>query len=144
MSTSARAIIALTKIMDNKKNLLSRRIDACEALLSYEAPDETVEKAKAFLTAIFEDSANIGIDDRLSALKLMRKASAPRVTQQTVRSADADKTRELYRDIEIAGRRMRLIAAGMWPPPSKDWADDLLGSDYVAPIDRSLNEVFEG
>jgi hypothetical protein len=144
MSTHARAIVALTKIMDAKKTLLRRRIEACEALLGYEAPEETVEKAKNFLTAVFEDSEHVGIDDRLAALKLMRRASAPRVTQSTVRTADSDKNRETFRQIEIAGRRARLIKAKLWGQQPKSWADDLLGADYAAPIDRSYDDVFNG
>jgi hypothetical protein len=143
-SANARAVAALLKIMNSKNTLLRRKIEACEALLSYEAPTEVVERAKSFRTAVFEDSERISVDDRLMALKLMRRASAPKVTQQSVRSADTDRDRELRRTFEVAARRMKLYKAGLWPAATLDWCDDLLSDSYVPPTDRSLDDVFNG
>lgn len=126
-----RAIAALLDIMTDTAAPVRRRVEACEGLLAYEAPEEAVEKAKDFLASIFED-ANQHIDDRLDALKLMRKAEARRISQPTVTAADDRANRETWRRLEAARRRMALIEAGMWPPP-KGWADDLMSENYKAP-----------
>ena len=142
MTNNIRAIAALLEIMANKVALMPRRIEAAEALLGYEAPAEVVEQAKGFLAAVFEYYEHVCVDDRLEALKLMRKAEARKITQQRVRSTEADDQREFWRDVEIAARRMKLIKAEMWPA-APDWADDLLGSDYVPPRDKSVSDLFE-
>jgi hypothetical protein len=94
-----RAIVALLQIMSDTEDApLRRRIQATEALLAYEAPQEAVDQAKAFLTSVFED-AEQSVDDRLDALKLMRKAEA-RKTVPTVTAENARKNRELWRQLE--------------------------------------------
>jgi hypothetical protein len=143
MTNNTCAIAALIEIMFNENALMRRRIEAAEAVLSYEAPEAVVERTKGFLTAVFEDSEHVGVEDRLEALKLMRKAEARKITPQSTRSADADKDRELWRDVEIATRRMKLYKAGLWELATPDWADDLLGRDYVPPQDKSFSDLFE-
>jgi len=99
-----RAIVALLEIMSGTHAPLRRRIEAIELLLAYEAPPEAVDQAKTFLTAVFEDAAQ-HVDDRLDALRLMRKAEAPKITAPTVTAEDARANRELWRKLEIGHRR---------------------------------------
>jgi hypothetical protein len=66
----------------------------------------------------------------------MRKAEARKVTQANVSAAEADATRERWRELEMANRRLKLFEAGAWPPP-EDWADDLLSSDYEPPVSET-------
>src|SRR5262245_36000255 len=70
------------------------------------------------------------VDDRLDALKLMRKAEARKITQPTVSAADERANRELWRQVEIARRRVAMVNAGLWPPP-KGWINDLRRENYV-------------
>ena len=127
-----RAIVALLQIMSDTEDApLRRRIQATEALLAYEAPQEAVDQAKAFLTSVFED-AEQSVDDRLDALKLMRKAEV-RKTAPTVPAVNARKNRELWRQLEIGHRREKLFKAGLWEDAPKDWAADLLSDDYIEP-----------
>ena len=135
-----RAIVALLQIISDTEDApLRRRIQATEALLAYEAPQEAVDQAKAFLTSVFED-AEQRVDDRLDALKLMRKAEAPKITALTT-AEDARANRELWRKLEIGHRRAELFKAGLWEDHPKDWADDLLSEDYVAPPGSALDAL---
>ena len=127
-----RAIVALLEIMSGTHAPLRRRIEAIELLLAYDAPPEAVDQAKTFLMAIFEDAAQ-HVDDRLDALRLMRKAEAPKITAPTVATEDARANRELWRKLEIGHRREKLFKAGLWGDHPKNWADDLLSENYVAP-----------
>jgi hypothetical protein len=130
--TMTRAIVALLEIMSDADAPLRRRIEATEGLLAYEAPQDAVDQAKAFLTSVFED-AEQRVDDRLDALRLMRKAEARKIAAPTVTAEDARKNRELWRDIEMGLRRGAMFKAGLWEDHPKDWADDLLSEDYVPP-----------
>jgi hypothetical protein len=120
--------------MSNEEISSHRRIEAAEGLLSYEAPPEIVEQAKAFLATVFENSEE-GVADRLDALKLMRKFEAAKVTPRSVRTnqrgSERDR-REAWRNYEIDQRHWKLSLAIMDTPP-KGWADDLYSDDYVAP-----------
>jgi hypothetical protein len=127
-----RAIVALLEIMSDTDAPLRRRIEATEGLLAYEAPQEAVDQAKVFLTSVFED-AEQRVDDRLDALKLMRKAEARKITAPTVTAEDARKNRELWRQLEIGFRRVAMMKAGVWENAPKDWAADLESEDYVEP-----------
>jgi hypothetical protein len=138
MTNNTRAIAALIEIMGNEVASMRRRIEAAGALLSYEAPEEVVEQTKQFLAAVFEDREQVALDDRLDASRLMRKAEARKITQQTIRTVAPDKDREMRREVEIAERRLRLVEAGLWETASPDWADDLLSSDYEPRDWRSL------
>ena len=82
--------------------------------------------------AIFEDAAQ-HVDDRLDALRLMRKAEAPKITAPTVTAEDARANRELWRQLEIGFRRVAMMKAGVWENAPTDWAADLLSEDYAAP-----------
>lgn len=128
-----RATAALVEIMIDKDAPLRRRIEAAESLLAYEAPEEAVEQAKAFLAAVFED-ADQHVDDRLDAVKLVRKAEARKSTQPTP-SPDERANRELWRRHDISRRRAELMGAGLWPPPA-GWDADLMSEDYIAPALR--------
>jgi hypothetical protein len=127
-----RAIVALLEIMSDADAPLRCRIEATEGLLAYEAPPEAVDKAKAFLTSVFAD-AEQRVEDRLDALKLMRKAEARKITAPTVTAEDARRNRELWRQLEIGLRRVAMMDAGVWENAPKDWAADLRSDDYVAP-----------
>jgi hypothetical protein len=135
-----RAIVAVLQIMSDPDAPLRRRIEAVELLLAYEAPQEAVDQAKVFLTSVFED-AEQRVDDRLDALRLMRKAEAPKITAPTVTAEDARKNRELWRQLEIGHRREKLFKAGLWGDHPKDWADDLLSKNYVAPPGSALDAL---
>jgi hypothetical protein len=125
MTNTTRAIKASIEIMSDEAAPTRRRIEACEGLLAYEAPREVMDLAKEFLISIFENPDE-HVDDRLDALKLMRKAEAPRIRQRTTAvPADERAERGRQREREIAHRRLAMMDAGLWPPP-KDWADDLL------------------
>ena len=126
-----RAIVALVEIMSDTDAPLRRRIEATEVLLAYEAPQEAVDQAKAFLTSVFED-AEQRVDDRLDALNLMRRAEA-RKTAPTITAENARKNRELWRQLEIGRRREAMFKAGLWEDAPKDWCADLLSDDYVEP-----------
>jgi hypothetical protein len=135
-----RAIVALLEIMSDVDAPLRRRIEATEGLLAYEAPQGAVDQAKAFLTSVFED-AEQRVDDRLDALRLMRKAEARKINQPTVTAAaDAIANRELWRQFEIGHRRAEMMKAGLWPA-EKGWDDDLRSDDYVAPT-MSFDEAW--
>ena len=139
-----RAITALLDIMNDTEAPLRRRIEAAAGLLDFEAPSEIADAAKNFLTSVFEDTDQ-HVDDRLDALKLMRKSEARKITQPTVSAADERANREAWRKLEIARRRVTMVELGLWPP-ARNWADDLLGEGYVAPPRRpssSLNSLAE-
>ena len=78
------AIDTLLSIMTDEDAWLGLRIEAADGLLSFEAPPEYVEAAKAFLTSVFADP---GQDDefRMRSLKLMRKVEARKVMPSTVK-----------------------------------------------------------
>jgi hypothetical protein len=101
-----------------------------------------MERAKAFLTSVFEDSDQ-RVDDRLDALKLMRKAEARKITAPTVTAEDARANRELWRNIEIGIRRAEMFKAGLRENAPKDWDADLLSEDYV-PQSGSANDALRG
>ena len=130
--TMTRAIVALLEIMSDADAPLRCRIEATELLLAYEAPQEAVDRTKTFLTSVFED-AEQRVDDRLDALKLMRKAEARKITALTVTAGDARANRELWRQLEIGRRREAMFKAGLWEDAPKDWCADLLSDDYVEP-----------
>jgi len=130
---STRAIKALVKIMQDKEIGASLRIKACEGLLEYEAPQDIVELAKAFLTSIFEDEEK-SVTDRLDATKLMRKFEAPRIRQQVIAQRDPVDYIEAQRDLAISIRKGELIRAGLLPNQfPADWADDLRSADWIPP-----------
>jgi len=128
-----RAIDALLEIMWDTVQPLRCRIEAAtELLLAYEAPQEAVDQTKTFLASAFEDTEQ-RVDDRLDALRLMRKAEARKITAPTVTAEDARANRELWRQLEIGFRRVAMMKAGVWENAPTDWAADLLSEDYVAP-----------
>jgi hypothetical protein len=125
---TTKAIEAILGIISDPKVPMSRRIEACEGLLAYEAPDDVVGSAKAFLESVFEDRDH-HYDDRLKALKLTRQFEARRIREPTVRAADTHAARERGRRLEMARRRVALIEAGV--PLLPGWAADLLDPEYV-------------
>jgi hypothetical protein len=112
MTNATRAINALIEIMSDKDAPLRRRIEATEGLLAYEAPLEIVDQAKAFLTSVFEDKEQ-HVDNRLDALKLMRKAEAPKITRLSVSARDEVGRVTSCREIDRRLRRAALIEAGV-------------------------------
>jgi hypothetical protein len=133
MINNTRAINALLEIMSNEFASVRRRIEAAEGLLAYEAPPEVVERARAFLESVFEDSEEQSVQDRLDAVKLARKFEAAKVTPRTVHTKrEETDRREAWRRHEIAQRHWKLSLAIHDVPP-KGWADDLYSDAYVAP-----------
>ena len=126
MTSTTRAIAALIEIMSDQDAPLRRRIDATEGLLDYEAPAEAVEAAKVFLTSVFEDRHQ-HVDDRLDALKLMRRAEAAKIVRRPVRELTRDRV-EHCRLMETLHRKAALIDAGVWPLP-EGWDADLTGAE---------------
>jgi hypothetical protein len=129
---STRTVAVLLEIMGDRRVPISRRIQAAETLISFETTEEIAARTKAFLTAVVE-SEHVALNLRLDASKLMRKAESPKVTPQTVRTTNPGRWREVWREVAIGRRRLRLDKAGLWPPP-RDWCDDLLDPDYEPPL----------
>jgi hypothetical protein len=139
MNSTTRAIAALIDIMSDPEAPLRRRIEATSGLLDYEATAEAVETAKVFLTSVFEDRQQ-HVDDRLDALKLMRRAEAAKIVRRPIREVAEDRI-EHCRLIETLRRKGALIKAGVWPLP-EGWDADLVGADYVpAPTDHEPGSV---
>lgn len=138
--TSTRTIDALLTIMDDTEMVTRRRIEAAEALLDFEAPDEAVSRAREFLMHVFEDKEE-AIADRMDALRASRKAESPKVAQKIVRlevkkDTEADR-REAWRQYEKSQLKMKLfqvLPPGTVFPPG--WCDHLMGADYVPPVDE--------
>src|SRR5690349_1984841 len=112
-----RAIDALLSIMQDPKAWLGHRIEAADDLLSFEAPAEYVEAEKAFLTEVFEDPDQQD-EFRMKALKLVRKAEARRVMPAITKPRDERRSREQWRSLQRARRRVALMRAGLWPAPT--------------------------
>jgi type II secretory pathway predicted ATPase ExeA len=124
-TTTSRAIAALVEIMRTTE-APRRRIEACEHLLDYECPTQVIDAAKATLLAIVEDSETL-VDVKLEALKLLRRVESRRVQPGRTTSTANIKIR---RALEILRRRNALLRAGIIDRPP-DYADDLMGDDYV-------------
>src|SRR5262245_6015857 len=103
---------ALLAIMLDGQHYLSRRIEAAEAILSYEAPARVVETSRMFLMGVFENN-EVNIDYRLKALKLARRIEAPKKAPPSSNEGSA----EMARRLAGAQRRLQLISKGLWPPP---------------------------
>jgi hypothetical protein len=115
--------------MANAAGPMRRRLDASEALLTYETPPEVAEYTKGFLTSVIEDRERVTADTRLRASTLLRRFEAKRVAQQTIKSGSSDHWREVWRNVALGRRRVKLDKAGLWPPP-RNWCDDILADDY--------------
>jgi hypothetical protein len=140
MTVTVPSLAALRDIFLDANVSARSRVEAAEAVLSYESPEGLVSEAKAFLTTVFEDPDTL-VTIRLDALKVIRKAEARKVTQPA--SNDDRAGRELGRELLIARRRLKLAEAGLWPPP-KGWADDLLSSDFIPPyVDPNPDNLAE-
>jgi len=131
---STRTIDSLLQIMNDPAHFTSRRIEAAEAVLGFEAPTEAVNRARDYLVSVFENEDEEAIRDRMAALQIARKFEARKITPQTVqmtRREEADR-REAWREYEIRQRRTKLIMATRQIPPP-NYADDLRSSDYLPP-----------
>ena len=85
--------------------------------------------------SVFNDR-NADIGERMDALKIARKAEAPKVTPKIIRLEVKDRgereRREAWRHWDKSQLKMRIYqATGNTPPPG--WADHLTGDDYVPP-----------
>ena len=130
---STRAVRALVQIMQDPNIFRRKRIEACEGLLGYEAPPDTVKLAKEFLASVFEDQ-EADVSDRLEALALTRKFEANRIMPQSVhhtRREEVDR-KEAWREYEIWHLKRKIIMATLDHPP-KGWDDDLRSPDYLPP-----------
>ena len=128
--TSTRAIEALLQILQDDGIATRRRIEACEGLLTYEAPPEAVIQAHDYLVRVFEDQEEI-LHDRMDALKLAHKFESPKLALPTIHTKQQEgDRREAWRNYEIKQREWKIILATRDVPP-KGWADDLYSDDYV-------------
>src|SRR6516165_9843991 len=119
--TSTRTIAALLEIMDDPDIATRLRIDAAEALLGFEAPDDAVIRAREFLIAVFENKEET-ISDRIEALKLSRKSEAPKIASKIVRLDPPARTeadhRAAWRHYEMDQLKVAIYrATGNTPPP---------------------------
>jgi hypothetical protein len=131
-SVATPAIETLLQIMDDEEVSTRQRIEACEALLGYEAPPEVVAQARDYLVAVVKDQEEV-LHDRMDALKLARKFEAAKVTPRTIHTTRRETDRrETWRNYEIAARELKIILATKDTPPP-GWADDLYSDDYVPP-----------
>ena|SRR6516225_9494870 len=73
------SITALLEIMSHEAGPMRRRLDASEALLTYETPPEVAEYTKSFLTSVIEDRERVTADTRLRASTLLRRVEAKRI-----------------------------------------------------------------
>jgi len=85
--------------------------------------------------SVFNDR-NADIGERMDALKIARKAEAPKVTPKIIRLEVKDRgereCREAWRHWDKSQLKMRIYqATGNTPPLG--WADHLTGDDYVPP-----------
>jgi hypothetical protein len=124
------SVEALCDILLDETVALYDRIEAAEALLSFEAPVGATAEAKVFLTKVFENGEN-NVNVRLNALKIIRKAEARKVTQPATGYASEAERREEWRKHIWFKRRTKLLDAGFNPLPA-GW-DDNLGEDFVPP-----------
>jgi hypothetical protein len=125
------SVLTLREIFLDPTIPIRRRVEAAEAILTFESPATVAEDAKAFLAEVFEDQDHY-VDVRLDALKIMRKIEARRITQPILSPGEAHRNREAWRRKAIEERKQELIAADLWPAPS-DWCDDLKSPDWIAP-----------
>jgi hypothetical protein len=81
---NTRAVETLLEFMSNTDLTTRRRIEVAEQLLGFEAPADMVTRARDYLVSVFEDR-DADISERMDALKIARKAEAPKVTPKIVR-----------------------------------------------------------
>jgi hypothetical protein len=132
--TSTRTIEALLTIMDDPDIVTNRRVEAAEMLLGFEAPDDTVLRARDFLMSVF-DNKEESISDRMNAIRIKHKSEASKVTPKIVRlevkGRDEADRREAWRQYEKSELKRKIWrATGEFPPPG--WAD-MFGDDYLPP-----------
>jgi hypothetical protein len=130
---TTRTIDTLLEIMDTSDLFTSRRIEAAETILGFEAPADAVMRARDYLMSVFENREET-INDRMDALKASRKAEAAKVSPKVVhltRREEVDR-KEAWRMYEIWTRRKSIIKATSQIPP-KDYAEDLWRDDYLPP-----------
>jgi hypothetical protein len=134
---TTRTIDCLLEIMDEPDFGTPRRIDAAEQLLGFEAPEETVIRAREFLISVFENKEE-AISDRMNALKIARKSEAAKVTPKIIRldppaRSERDR-REEWRHYEISKLKMAIYkATGTTPLAESGWCDHLMSDDYLPP-----------
>src|SRR5262249_52947424 len=130
---STRATEILLEIMTDIGMDPRRRIEAAEALLSFEAPAAVVNRAREYLAEVFEDRDQ-HIADRMEAAQVTRKFEAKKIAPQTVhfsRRQEADR-KEAWREYEINQLQAKIILATLDHPP-KGWDDELRSPGYLPP-----------
>jgi hypothetical protein len=108
-ATTDRAVGALLSIMSDTDHAPRQRIEAAEHLLDYECPRAVIEAAKTELLSIVEDSET-AVDTKLNALKVPRRVEARKVSPGRATVRDDAASIETHRAIDIARRRMALVA----------------------------------
>ena len=101
------SILALVEIMLDEKEFHEVRLEAAEQILAYEAPEEAVKEAKAYLTRVF-NNRKLTSPMRLAAIKLMRKSEARRITRASIQSVEGLEGR-------LQRAHQRLVDLGLRP-----------------------------
>jgi hypothetical protein len=110
---TTRDIAALRQIMLNENETLPLRrcIEAALRLLDYEAPPETLEEVKEFLTSVVERE-DTPVEFRLDALKLLRKVEARKIVPARATVRDDYNRVGQCRMMETLRRKASLIEVG--------------------------------
>jgi hypothetical protein len=87
------AVAALTAIMHDQSVAPRRRLQAAGSILSYRAPQDVTQHAKAFLASIFGDPAQ-NVDLRLAAAEQLRKSEDVRLMPPIERPAPPSPPRD--------------------------------------------------
>jgi hypothetical protein len=113
--------------MDETDVVTHRRIEVVETLLGFEAPEDAVIGARAFLMSVF-DNKEESISDRMEAIKIAHKSEAPKVTSQIIRLEVNDRSererREAWRHYEKSQLKMKIWRATGNTRP-EGWCDHL-------------------
>ena len=130
---NTRAVRALVQIMQDPNIFRRKRIEACEGLLSYEAPPDVTKLAKEFLASVFEDQ-EADVSERLDAITLTRKFEAKRIMPQTVHVTQRNELdrKEAWREYELGQLQAKIVLATLDHPP-EGWDGDLRSPDYLPP-----------
>jgi len=122
------ALLRLRRRVADARNPLYRRLEAAEAILNFELapgsghgvdPDLIAAPSYQFLRQV-ADADDTPDSLVFRALKLLVGIENARLQAKSTAASVSDKIR-LNTQLNNAEERLRLIAAGMWPPTSPDW-----------------------
>ena len=134
------SVETLRRIFLNIEVTVRRRIEAAEALLTYECPPQVVEEAKSFLEEIAVDQ-NILPDLQTYAAKVLLKASARKVTAPpAARTGERSLTYRIAQNVARQELQKKLEAKGLWPAP-EGWDAHIMSPDWPGPPDEPFNPI---